>query len=165
MTVAPVNEDPEISLRPVAPEDEAFLQTAYASGREIEMAQVAWNDEQKSAFLSMQFSAQQRHYKSRYPDALHQIILENGSPVGRVYVDRGIDEIRILDFTILAAHRNRGIGTMLLRDLIGEAESASLPLSIYVEVFNPSQRLFERLGFSQSSNDGVNILFEWRPAA
>ena len=52
--------DPLLSLRPIAPDDEELLFRVYASTRAEELAAVAWTDEQKAAFLRMQFAAQHR---------------------------------------------------------------------------------------------------------
>ena len=52
-----------ITLRPVSPADEKFLCDVYSSTRTEELAQVPWGDEQKAAFLQMQFDAQDRYYR------------------------------------------------------------------------------------------------------
>lgn len=151
-----------VTLRPAAAEDDAFLLQVYASVRADELAQVPWSDAQREAFLRMQFDAQLLHYRTHNPEATHDIILRGASAVGRLYVARRAGEIRILDITILPEHRNRGAGTYLLKELIAEADRAGLPLTIYVESFNPSHRLFERLGFSKIEDDGILHLMEWR---
>lgn len=149
-------------LRPVEPGDESFLLKAYASIRAAEMAQVPWSAAQQEAFLRSQFEAQQLHYRTHNPNATHDIILVSDQPVGRLYVSRREKEIRILDITILPEYRNRGWGTPLIENLMNEAAAAGKPLSIYVEGFNPSLRLFERLGFHKVEDDGVNYLMEWQ---
>ena len=151
-----------VTLRPVAPEDEELLLELYASVRAEELAQVPWSDAQREAFVRMQFAAQQSHYRQHNPQATHDLILLDAQPVGRLYVARREREIRILDITILPAYRNRGLGTPLIRNLMSEAEGLGLPLNIWVESFNPSHRLFERLGFAVVEDDGVNHLMEWR---
>ena len=151
-----------VTLRPATPEDEAFLLEVYSSTRADEMAQVPWTEVQKEAFLKMQFAAQQLHYQKHNPTATHDIILEDERPAGRLYVARRDREIRILDITLLPAYRNRGLGTPLIKELMAEAARARLPLNVWVESFNPSMRLFQRLGFSQADSDGVNCLMEWR---
>jgi ribosomal protein S18 acetylase RimI-like enzyme len=154
-----------VTLRAVVPEDDAFLLKAYASVRASEMARVPWSETQREAFLKMQFDAQQLHYRTHNPQATHNLILLNAQPVGRLYVARRESEIRILDITILPEYRNKGIGTPLIKDLMTEAAQAGKPLSIYVEFYNPSYKLFERLGFSKVDrvdDDGVNHLMEWR---
>jgi RimJ/RimL family protein N-acetyltransferase len=150
------------TLRPVTPEDEAFLLEVYASTRAEELSRVPWDEAQREAFLKMQFAAQQLHYQTHNPRATHDLILHDAHAIGRLYVSRREREIRILDITLLPDYRNQGMGTPLIKELMTEAEQAGKPLTIYVESFNPSLRLFERLGFSKIEDDGVNYLMEWR---
>jgi len=49
-------------LSPIDNFDESFLLTVCASTRSKEMAVVSWSDEQKRAFLEMQFQAQHNYY-------------------------------------------------------------------------------------------------------
>jgi len=151
-----------VTLRPVTPEDEEFLVGVYASVRAAELALVPWTDAQREAFVRMQFEAQQQHYRERNPGATHHIILLDSAPIGRLYVARRENEIRIMDITILPEYRGRGLGTPLIVELMSEAEKAGKPLNIWVESFNPSHRLFERLGFKVIEDDRVNHLMEWR---
>jgi N-acetylglutamate synthase-like GNAT family acetyltransferase len=52
---------------------------------------------------------------------------------------------------------------VLLEDLMKEAADANLPVTIYVETFNRSRTLFQRLGFREIESDGINILLKWTP--
>jgi ribosomal protein S18 acetylase RimI-like enzyme len=153
-----------ITLREIRPEDEAFLFEVYASTRAQEMALVPWDDEQRKSFLTMQFAAQHSHYREQFPDANCSVILRDNLSLGRFYVLKKKGEIRILDITILPECRNSGIGTLLLRELLDEAAQSKQRVLIYVETFNPSLRLFERLGFRSIAEEGINFLMEWRPA-
>ncbi|WP_309667144.1 GNAT family N-acetyltransferase [Tabrizicola sp.] len=154
-------QDSLVRLRPVHPDDKEFIYSVYASARAEEMAIVPWNDEQREMFLRSQFAAQQKHYQGYYPEATHQIILLSEQPVGRLYVDRQEQEIRILDITILPGDRGRGIGGPLVRQLMNEAATTNRRLTIYIESFNRSRSLFERLGFVPVEETGVHLLFEW----
>jgi ribosomal protein S18 acetylase RimI-like enzyme len=156
------NASSPVTLRPVVAEDEPLLLEIYASTRAEEMAMVPWTREQQDAFVRMQFAAQQEHYKKIQPDANHDIIMLNGRFVGRLYVARTEDRIEIMDITVLPQERNAGIGSSLIRALMEEAAS-SRPLRIYVENFNPSLHLFERLGFKAIEEDGFMLLMEWVP--
>src|SRR5437773_3010769 len=149
-----------ITLRDVTPEDDAFLREVYASTRAAEVEMVPWSEEQKAAFLKFQFEAQDSHYRTQFATADFQIIMNAGAPVGRFYVLRKTDEIRILDITILPESRSQGIGTSLIGQLLDEA--AERAVTIWVENFNPSQSLFRRLGFSVVQEDGFNQLLELR---
>lgn len=156
------NRTVSVTLQPVGSGDEAFLRAVYASTRAEELARVPWSEEQRAAFIEMQFQAQQRHYQTFYPEARHEIILARDLPAGRIYVDRRADEIRILDITLLPEYRGQGIGVRLIKDMLDEASETDRTVSVYVESFNPSLALFESLGFRQTEGDGVNLLMQWR---
>ena len=152
----------QIAFRPINDGDGELLFAIYASTRVEELAQVTWDDAQKEGFLRMQFVAQRKFYESEYPGAEFQIILAAGEPAGRLYVHRREDEIRIMDLALLPEFRGRGIGTKILTDLLAEGESSVRRVTIHVEMFNPAQRLYERLGFKRISGTGVYHLLEWR---
>ena len=78
------------------------------------------------------------------------MIQRNGEAVGRLYVARQQNEIRIVDIALLPEHRNSGIGTTLLNELLVEADGANKRVCIHVERFNPAMRLYERLGFRRT---------------
>ena len=151
-----------ITYRAIEPADDDFLLRVYASTRAEELALVPWDDAQREAFLKMQFAAQHHHYRERYPDAAYQIIFLNQHAIGRLYVARLDEELRIIDITILPEHRGGGVGTSIIKGLLDEAAAAGKAVRIYVESFNPSLRLFERLGFTKVDEHGVNFLTEWK---
>jgi ribosomal protein S18 acetylase RimI-like enzyme len=152
-----------VDRRPVAEDDRAFLLNLYASTRATEMAMVPWTEEQKQAFVESQFAAQLRGYADTYPDAVHEILSVSGELVGRVYLSREAERLQILDITIAPAARNRGIGTRVLREILAEADDAHKAVSVYVEPYNPSLRLFTRLGFAVASQEEFQLLLE-KPA-
>ncbi len=151
-----------VKLRPVSAVDESLLLELYASTRAEEMALVPWTSEQREAFIRMQFAAQQEHYRKLQPDADHDIIMLKDRPVGRLYVARTKESIEIMDITLLPQERNSGTGSSLIKALMDEATRLR-PLRIYVERFNTSLRLFERLGFRPIAEHGVHLLMEWVP--
>ena len=156
-------QDSSITFRPIRPEDEAFLYQVYASTREDELAQVPWDEGEKETFLSMQFKAQHQYYQEQFLNAEFQIILLDDRPIGRLYVDRRPDEIRLIDIALLPGERNGGIGTLLLKELLVEAAWVGKPVRIHVERFNPALRLYEQLGFSRIDDQGVYHLMECSP--
>ncbi len=151
-----------VTFRPAGPDDESFLLGVYASTREQELAMTGWNQTQQDAFIRMQFAAQQTHYRAHFPQGDHRIILVNGQAAGRLYTAETDEEIRILDITMLPSHRSAGIGSPIIKGLLARASETGKRVRIYVETYNRSVRLFERLGFARIEDDGVNILFEWR---
>lgn len=153
----------KITLRPVTAADEEFLFAVYASTRAEELARVPWSMEQKDAFARMQFAAQQQHYPAQHPHADHDVISADGVSVGRIYLDRS-QGLHILDITILPQHRGAGVGSQVLRQILDEAARRSVPVTIYVENFNPSLRLFQRLGFQVAEEDGFQLLLKKTPS-
>ena len=154
---------PALTLHPVTDADLPFIRELYASTRNEEMATVPWTDEQRAAFVDMQFQAQLNHYREYYPGATHDLVLVSGRPVGRLYVDRQEREIEILDLTISARERNAGIGSLLLSRILDEAAKTGKTVGIFVENFNPSTRLFERLGFRETDQEGFHQHLQWFP--
>ncbi len=150
-------------LSPIDNSDEPVLLTIYASTRSREMAVVPWSDEQKRAFLEMQFQAQHNYYFSRYPNASYSIINFEEQAIGRLYVDRQEDKIKILDITVLPEYRNRGVGTKLITEILQAGEQAKKPVEIHIESYNPSANLFSRLGFQPVGEEGFYVLWQWKP--
>ena len=124
-----------------------------------------WTEEQKAAFLRMQFDAQDAHYRAHYEGATYEVIEVDGVPAGRLYVHRRPKEIRLIDIALLPRFRGTGIGTRLLAELIAESKARGVPLTIHVEMSNPARRLYERLGFAPVEEHGVYLLMERRPEA
>ena len=152
-----------ITLRPVLESDRHLLFDLYASTRQAELAQVPWTGAQKQAFLEMQFAAQTEGYRTRRPNAAHEMICRNEVAVGRLYIDRLPDRLHIVDITVAPESRNAGIGSAVLKGILAEADRSGKSVSIYVESFNPSLRLFDRLGFRVASQDGFLLLLERPP--
>ena len=99
--------------------------------------------------------------KRSYPAG--QIVLLEGKPVGRWLVERREQEIRGVDLALLPADRNRGLGSFLIRRLQDEARRADQPLRLQVIRFSRAVNLFERLGFTRTSETGTHFQMEWQP--
>jgi len=154
------HEQVNLSLREAIPDDEPFLLKVYASTRVEELAGLGWDDNQKRAFIRMQFLARERCY----PRGDNRIILLDGRPVGRMLVDRSEEGILLSDIALLTEYRNTGIGSRLIQDLMKEATAAGKPLRLHVLASSPAVRLYERLGFSRSGDDGTHLEMKWTPS-
>lgn len=152
-----------LRLRPMEESDIPFLRRLYGSTRTEELSVLDWTAQQKEEFLDMQFHAQHTYYRAVYGQAEFLVVILDGERAGRLYLDRREDEIRIVDIALLPGHRNLGVGTSLLADLLEEAEEKNLPVRIHVENYNPALRLYGRLEFQRVGETGVYHLLEWRP--
>lgn len=152
-----------LTLRPECENDLDFLYEVYASTRADELALTDWTDAEKQAFLRMQFDAQRTHYLAHYRTARFDVIERGRVAIGRLYVVRWPDDIRVIDIALLPEHRRRGLGGGLVRALLDEAAASGRSVSIHVEAFNPAMTLYQRLGFEPKGEDtGVYRLMEWR---
>lgn len=155
-----LTQEVNLSLREATTEDEPFLLEVYVSTRMEELEGVDWDDNQKRAFITMQFIARERSY----PRVDSRIILLNGQPVGRMLVDRNESGILLRDIALLTEYRNAGIGSRLIRDLMEEATSAGKAIRLHVVATSPAVRLYERLGFSRSGDEAAYLEMKWVPA-
>jgi ribosomal protein S18 acetylase RimI-like enzyme len=144
-----------VTLRPAVESDRDFLQRLFASTRERELAFLAGNPAAKALFISGQFAAQRDSYLRSFPEASHDIIEVNGVCAGRLYVDRGLAALHLIDISLLPEYRGRGIGSKLLRALLAEAAQMKGTIKLSVAESNPAQRWYQRLGFETVGSDGM----------
>lgn len=151
-----------VGRRPVVDADEPFLFEVYAGTRADELALVDWDEQQKRDFVEMQFRAQNQDYQRRFPTADHSILLVDDEPVGRVWIGRWTDELRLLDIALHPSRQNEGIGTVVLRELQEEAVAAGKPLRHAVFTGNDDGlRFYGRLGFEVVEEFELYALMEW----
>ena len=152
-----------IAYRPMADADLPFVAALYASTRAEEVAATGWPVDVQRAFLAQQHHAQHVHYARCFPDAERLIVERAGEAIGRLYLARLGEEVRIVDIALLPAARGGGIGGAILRDILADAAGRGRAVSIHVEKTNPARRLYERLGFVLVEDRGVYDLMERRP--
>jgi ribosomal protein S18 acetylase RimI-like enzyme len=149
-------------LRPAGPDDQEFLFQLYASTRKDEFAAAGLDRAQLESLLRMQWSAQQRWYEAAYAIAENQIVVD-GEAIGRIMVQHSLTETLLVDISLMPEHRGRGIGSLLLRDLIRQCGRKNVALRLQVLKTNPAVRLYLRLGFSKTSEDEMYFQMEKPP--
>jgi ribosomal protein S18 acetylase RimI-like enzyme len=154
----------KLTLRPVTTADEPFLVALYESTRDDELSQAAWAAGQREQFVRWQFDMQRREYETRFPDARYQLITIDGEPAGRIWTGADEEQIRLLDIALLPQFQKRGAGTILLRELMKEADDAGKFLRHMVFVLNnDAHRFYERLGFAVIEDLGAYKHMEYQP--
>lgn len=156
-----------ITFRPIREneEDLEFLYKVYASTRAEEMAMTGWSAKETENFLRMQFDLQHKQYMQNYKKAAFDIILYHKRPVGRLYVDRRKDDIRIVDIALLTEFRRQKIGSKIMKELMAEADEKNVTLSLHVEHNNPAMGLYESLGFVKKELKGIYFFMERPPTS
>jgi ribosomal protein S18 acetylase RimI-like enzyme len=154
-----------ISLKPASPEDSEFLLLLKASTLP-ELGMLGLDTDQFRTIVRIQIAAQEQEYWRSYPGSTHMIVETSGTRAGRIWVNRGENEIRILDISILPEFRRTRIGTLLYESLIAEAEAARKKLRCSVSRFNwTSLQFHERLGFAVVSSGDMDLEMEWASAS
>lgn len=153
-----------VRLRGACESDRAFLLEVFESTRVHEFAQLEWNGERISALLAEQFAMQDAYYRQHYPHGRFDVIMLGEAAIGRLYHDWHGNEARLIDIALLPVYRGAGIGTQLLHAFVARAAARAMPIVLYVEMNNPVQGLYRRLGFESVGENGVYLKMR-RPAA
>lgn len=150
-----------VSVLPAAKDDEAFLLQLFVSTRP-EFSLLNLPASQLDALMTMQFNAQRQQYEASYPEAENNIVLHDGDRIGRMLVDRTAREFTLIDIALLPEHRNAGVGTRLVQQLLDEAVTARKIVRLHVWGSNPALHLYERLGFTVVSDQSsyLEMLFQ-----
>lgn len=148
-------ESANVTFRPMEEKDLPLSFEIYASTRREEMSITGWPTKQIEEFLLSQAAAQNKHYKENYDRAVYEIIQLDGKDIGRLYVDEGRKELRIMELALLPEYRGQGIGRKIMEDLISKSEEKGLYSTLHVEENNPARQLFQRMGFEFVEERGV----------
>jgi len=143
-------------------DDLPFVARLFASTRADEVAATGWPPEAQSAFLDQQHRAQHRHYRHAYPEGQWLIVERGADAIGRLYLADAATEIHLIDISLVAQERGKGLGGAILADLLAHAAALGKGIELYVESFNPAQRLYLRLGFATVEDSGIYQRMIWR---
>ncbi len=147
----------KINLRPITEEDKTFLCQVYISSREDEMGIKDWKEKEKTEFLESQFNMQHIYYMKSYRNPSFDIVLLENVAIGRLYVERTAEEIRVIDICFLKEYRGFGVGTQLFNSLIKESENKNMNLTLHVEYYNFAKQWYEKIGFKQYGENSVYV--------
>ncbi|MDP4145256.1 MAG: GNAT family N-acetyltransferase [Bacillota bacterium] len=153
-----------ISLQPILPSDNDFLLKVFKECR-TDLAFISgMNEEQKSNIIRQQFVIEQYQLKQTYPEAELNLVMFNGQPVGRLYINYGKNEDRIIAIGLLESYRFLGIGKKIMISVIETAAEKGKAVSLQVAWFNKSAYAFyEKLGFKVVEDNGVMYEMKYTP--
>lgn len=152
-----------LTFRSLQPGDEAFLYEVYASTREQEMALWASSPEEKTAFLRMQFEAQHAFYQKQFPNGDFLLVLSDGCPVGRLYLQDQGNEVLLIDVALVPKSRRLGLGRKLFKTLFEAEKSRGRSVVGNVEWWNPAIHFFLRIGFQITGKSDTHYQIRWVP--
>lgn len=154
-----------IHLRPASDADLDYLGELYASTRADELAHAPWPQAAKQVFLRDQFSLQHRHYLTYYGDADFLMVEADGKPIGRYYLQRSRPDYVIVDISLDAAARGRGVASSLIEATQADAREQGCGVVLHVNQQNlAARRLYERHGFVPAAGDvATHLRMNWSP--
>jgi ribosomal protein S18 acetylase RimI-like enzyme len=145
----------KVTRRAATEQDGVFLYELFKAVRLPEFAHVPIAPGQLEILMRIQYNGQTLTYSSKYPEG-HDIVLVDGTPVGRIWVFHGPEQHQLVDISLMPEYRNRAIGAGLVMEAIDAARQAGVPIRCSVAVTNPgSLRFHQRLGFRVVGQDEI----------
>lgn len=136
-----------LSLRPSRTSDESFLAELYTSTRD-DLLMAIDDEEFATGLIGMQQHAQIEGYGDMFPNAMYFIVEKLGERIGRLVLDFGSNEVRIVDLALIRGARGKGLGSQVIQSVKAVAEKVMAPVTLSVNMANPlARQLYVRLGF------------------
>jgi ribosomal protein S18 acetylase RimI-like enzyme len=107
----------------------------------------------------------QKDFFSRYFQTIEfQIIVLNDKNVGIVAFSRNETSIIIDEIQILPEYQSKGIGTLILLDIIANAQKAKMEISLRVLKVNYiAQKFYYKLGFEKVGDTETHVILSKKP--
>lgn len=148
--------------RPASAEDEGLVYTVFSSTWQDAVAAMP-NPALGQHFLRIQYTAQERRFRTRYPDLERWVMMIGEEPVGRLYLQHSPTALHLVDLTLLPEYRGQGIGRALVAELMAEATEQGVPLRMRLGRTHDAIRQAMRIGFRVVAEDDVETRLEWTP--
>ena len=142
----------KVALRPAVDAD-------FEACRRTYFAETDWINER----LGLKRDDQESMFRRLWNPRQVCIIQADGKDVGWIQTVASKAEHFLGQLFVEAPFQRKGIGTEVLRRIIEEASRLDLPLRLAVVKFNPSRRLYERLGFRVTHEDERKVYMTREP--
>ena len=101
-----------------------------------------------------------RFFRAQFDESGMRLIVVDGERAGCVGFRLGENEIKIDSFYLERRLHNRGLGSLVLKVLLAEADAIGLPVRLEVLHGSPAGRFYERHGFVKVGEDEIEAEFE-----
>jgi ribosomal protein S18 acetylase RimI-like enzyme len=133
----------DIAFRAANPSDFDYCAALYFAGMDATIRQ-----------LGLDMAAQAASLRSQWHAAEVRIITCDGTDVGWVQSAADADTVFLKQLFVAASHQRQGIGSEVVLLIIDEATRASRAVTLGVVKTNRAKRLYDRLGFRVTHEDG-----------
>lgn len=160
-----MNSQGALRLRPMMASDNAFIESLYRSTRD-DLRLLDAEDDFIDELIESQRRAQTQGYGDMFPNAMYFVAEHHGERIGRVVLDFGQNEVRVVDMALIPAARGKGFGGQILQSVQLAASKVMAPVALSVRFDHiAAKHLYARLGFVVET---VQLPFErmvWYPPA
>lgn len=164
MTMNGMNLGQGLTIRPSKPTDQPFLEQLHNSTRP-DLKLIDGEKEFVDSIIQMQFHAQSEGYGNQFPNAMYFIVEKQQERIGKVTIDFGPNEVRVIDIAFIPNARNKGFGEEVLRSLQQASTQVGTPLTLTVHADNTAAKsLYLRLGFVIESSSPPYEAMAWYPS-
>jgi ribosomal protein S18 acetylase RimI-like enzyme len=154
-----------LSLRPMNSSDSVFIESLYRSTRD-DLRMIDAEDDFIEELIGMQHSAQTQGYGDMFPNAMYFVAEYHSERIGRVVLDFGQNEVRVVDIALIPAARGKGYGSQVLQAVQLVAGKVMAPVTLSVRSDHVlAKQLYARLGFVVEEQQMPFERMIWYPQA
>jgi len=154
-----------LSLRPMMASDKSFNEDLYRSTRD-DLRLIDAKEDFIDALIEFQQRAQTQGYGDMFPNAMYFIAEYHHERIGRVVLDFGRNEVRVVDIALIRAARGKGFGGQILQAVQLVASKVMAPVTLSVRYNNlAAKQLYTRLGFVVEAVQIPDEQMIWYPPA
>lgn len=152
-----------LSMRPARDGDKVFIAQLHNSTRE-DLRLIDGEKEFVENLIEQQHYAQTQGYGEMFPNAMYFIVEKQFERIGRVVVDFGMNDVRLVDLAFIPLARGKGYGSDVIQMLQRAAAMNRVPLTLSVINYNYSAKaLYLRLGFLIQESSATHDYMIWYP--
>jgi GNAT superfamily N-acetyltransferase len=147
-----MNDKVSYVLRPAGPDDSAeLLEIHRGAFRQLVETRFSWDPREQRRIVHESITGS-------------QIIEIGGSAVGQLILETSEDCLFIKRIMLQPSWQGQGIGQSIVSEVMAQATRASLPVTLSVWENNAARRLYERLGFWVTHQEGFRVKMRWEPS-
>ena len=150
-----------VALRLMGNSDEIFLKTLYAENYTATYGQDHFlqssSEEDKTNILHQRYEQHKQHNQVNYPDAYPLMICRQGLPIGRLSLCERLEQIELVELSLLPTWQRRGLGTAMMHSIMQRTSALKLPIIVKVAPANLAYRFYFKWGFEVVSNTGLYL--------
>jgi GNAT superfamily N-acetyltransferase len=110
-------------------------------------------------------STQDRLFAAAWSAADYEIVSCDGARCGYTFIENRDNCFYLHELVIDPDFQGRGIGTLILRDVIEQALRKGFPVRLRTHIINRAVNLYRRIGFQETARTESHVLLEWNHAA